>query len=150
MYSNQENNPSSPTPTENFSAGVSMSVPIFDGGLKKADIQEARAVKRQTQLAYNELEKRISLEVEQVFYDLMTKKSIIKSLNDQREFAEENYSAVEKQFKYGLADSINVMDANTLLLTSEKKLSEAKYSLKITELKLKRVKGSFIKTEVKK
>lgn len=80
----------------------------------------------------------------------MTKRSIIKSLKDQREFANENYNAVERQFKYGLADSINVMDANALLLTSEKKLSEARYSLKITELKLKRVKGSFIKTEIEK
>ncbi|MBT3312345.1 MAG: TolC family protein [Desulfobacterales bacterium] len=150
VYSNQENNPASSSPTENFSAGVSMSVPIFDGGLKKADIEEALARKRQTNLAYRELEKYISLEVEQVFYDLMTKRSIIKSLKDQREFANENYNAVERQFKYGLADSINVMDANALLLTSEKKLSEAKYSLKITELKLKRVKGSFIKTEIEK
>jgi outer membrane protein len=124
--------------------GFRIDVPLFDGGLRKADIKETLAKKRQVDLALKDLLKQISIEIDQAYLQLMNADSVIKSLNDQLKFANENYNAVSKLFKYGLANSIDVMDANTLLVTSEKHLSDARYSYQLSILRLKRAKGVFL------
>lgn len=61
---------------------------------------------------------------------------ILKSLEDQLTFARDNYNATSKQFEFGLANSIDVVDANTLLVTSERQLAD---------LRLKRATGTLLK-----
>jgi len=75
---------------------------------------------------------------------MKTRKSIINSLEDQLAFSRENYEAVTKQFEHGLSNSVDVVDANTLLVTSHRQLSDARYSYRLAELKLERTKGSFL------
>jgi outer membrane protein len=117
---------------------------IFDGGLRRAEIKESIAKKRQTELAEKDLSKDIATEVEDAYLSLLTQMSVLKSLEDQVKFANSNYDAVSKQFKYELANSVDVVDANTLLVTSENELSEAKYQSLLSELRLERAKGVFL------
>ena len=70
----------------------------------------------------------------------------MKSLEDQLTFARDNYNATSKQFEFGLANSIDVMDANTLLVTSEKRVADAKYNYQLSIIRLKRVTGTLLKT----
>ena len=145
MYLNSHQDPSSAfLAKDSLSMGFRIDVPLFDGGLRKADIKETLAKKRQVDLALKDLLKQISIEIDQAYLQLMNADSVIKSLNDQLKFANENYNAVSKLFKYGLANSIDVMDANTLLVTSEKQLSDARYSYQLSILRLKRAKGVFL------
>jgi outer membrane protein len=53
---------------------------------------------------------------------------------------------VSKQFKHGLANSVDVMDANTLLVTAERELINAKYNYQFAILKLKHATGTLLKT----
>lgn len=64
----------------------------------------------------------------------------------QLTFAEDNYKAVSKQFEFGLANSIDVMDANTLLVTAERQLTDSRYNYKLSDLRLKRATGMLLKT----
>ena len=145
MYLSNNQEPSSNFLVEDsLSLGARIDVPLFDGGLRKADIKETLAKKRQADFALKDLLKQISIEIDQAYLQLMNADSVIKSLNDQLKFANENYNAVSKLFKYGLANSIDVMDANTLLVTSEKQLSDARYSYQLLILGLKRAKGVFL------
>ncbi|MFC1896041.1 TolC family protein [Thermodesulfobacteriota bacterium] len=130
--------------TESYTLGISFDMTIFDNGLRKAEVSEARSKERQALLALDALSKQVRLEVEQAYLDLITKKSIITSLEDQLAFSRENYEAVTKQFEHGLSNSVDVMDANTLLVTSQRQLSEARYSYRLAALKLERTKGSFL------
>lgn len=135
---------------ESISLGLTLTMPLYDNGLRMASVAEAFAQKRQTSLAVENLSKQIAIEIEQVYLELMTHQSTLKSLKDQLDFARENYQAVSKQFKYGLANSIDVMDANTLLVTSHRQLAESRYSFQLAILKMERAKGTFLKgiTEV--
>jgi len=47
------------------------------------------------------------------------------ALKDQVTYARSHYDAVLKQFQFGTANSVDVMDANTLLVTAERQLSDA-------------------------
>jgi outer membrane protein len=129
---------------ENLYAAVSVSIPLFDGGLRNAEIKEALFRKKQVELAVNAMRKQILIEVEQAYLKIITQQNILKSLGAKFQFARENFYAVEKQFKYGLASSLDVMDANTLLVTSQEELSNARYSLKLAILELKRAQGTFL------
>ena len=91
------------------------------------------------------MKKSIDLEVESAYLDLLTQKEALVYLKDQLVFAEDNYRAVSRQFEVGLADSINVIDANTLLVSTERNFTEATYNYRISILRIKQTTGSFLK-----
>ena len=76
----------------------------------------------------------------------MTQKGIMEKFGAQLTFAKDNYKAVSKQFEFGLASNIDVMDANTLLVTAERQLADSRYNYKLSDLRLKRATGILLKT----
>jgi outer membrane protein len=145
VYSRKDESPASAfLNKESVYAGLKFNFPFFEGGLRKAEISEAEAKKRQAELAYEDSRKTIFIDVENAWLDLQTQKDILKSLGDQVSFAKDNYNAVTRQFGVGLASSIDVMDANNLLVTSERRLSEAWYGYLLSIQRLKRVTGTLL------
>jgi outer membrane protein len=140
----------SPTPQtlnrESIYGGISINFPLFEGGLRTAEVKEARAKERQSALSYDDLKKTIEVEVQSAYLDIMTQKGVLKFLEDQLSFARDNYRAILKQFEFGLSESIEVMDANTLLVTAQRKLADAFYSYQLSLLKMKRATGTLLKS----
>jgi outer membrane protein len=148
-YVSADQSPSTQTLVKESTYGLlSLNFPFFEGGLRRAEVKEARAKERQSALLYEDYKKSIGIEVQGAYLDLMTQKGILKFLEDQLVFARDNYNAVAKQFAFGLAQSLDVMDANTLLVTSERNLAEAVYSYQVAILKLKKATGTLLKTVV--
>jgi outer membrane protein len=146
-YIRRDENPSSQFfNDESIYGTLRIGLPLFEGGLRKAEVGEAKARKKQADLTYNDLKKKIDIEVESAYLVLQTQRGTLKSLEDQLKFARDNYDAVSKQFTFGLADSIDVIDANTLLLESERQLNRAQYNYKLFLLALKRATGTLLKT----
>lgn len=130
---------------ENVFGGVSLTFPLFEGGLRLAEYREAKARERQARLAYEDMKKNIDVEVQADCLDLATLKGSLKFLEDQLVFAKDNYNAVLKQFENGLATSLDVMDANTLLLSAEKNVAEALYNYQIASLKVRKSSGTLLR-----
>lgn len=120
---------------------AALNYPFFEGGLRQAEVREAKIRDRQADLKIADLKKTIRMEVETTYLELKNQLGIIKSLTDQLLFAKENYQAVNRQFEMGLANSIDVMDANTLLVSTERQLANAVYSHQVFQLRMKRVTG---------
>jgi outer membrane protein len=131
---------------DNLYGGVRLTFPFFEGGLRRAETQEAMARERQAEYALSDLRKSIGIEVENAYLDHIAQKGIIKSSGDQVAFARDNYNAVSKQFDFGLAQSIDVMDANTLLVTAETQFIQALYNYQQSVIRLKRVTGTLLKS----
>lgn len=149
VYSRRDEDPSSPFLNKESVYGVlRLNFPFFEGGLTRAEVREAEAKKKQSELFYEDLKKTINIDIENAYLDLKTQTGILKSLEDQLTFARDNYNAVSKQFEFGLANSIDVMDANTLLVTSERQLTDARYNYQLSILKLKRATGTLFKIVV--
>jgi outer membrane protein len=132
--------------TDSLSLGLRLDLPLYDGGLRKANISESRARQRQADLQAALIAKQVLVETEQAYLEIITQQNILQSLEDQFKYAQENIDAVGQQFDHGLATSLDAMDANTLLVTSERELSEAQYRLQLALLRLERAKGTFLKT----
>lgn len=149
VYSKRDEDPASPfLNKESIYGGIELNFPFFEGGLRKAEVREAEARKRQAMLFYEDRKKSINVEIENAYLDLITQKGIMEKFEAQVAFAEDNYKAVSKQFEYGLADSIDVMDANTLFVTAERQLSDARYNYQLAILRLKRATGTLLKAVV--
>ena len=118
--------------------------PIYEGGLRNAEVSQARARKRQVELKLKDFTKQVAVEVEQTWLELKTAESAMDSLEDKLKSAQENYTAVSQRYEHGLADSLDVIDANSLLLQSEKDLLEAKYNYMLSVLNLERSEGVFL------
>ncbi|MBU4371480.1 MAG: TolC family protein [Proteobacteria bacterium] len=129
---------------ESIYAGVALNFPFFDGGLRKADVSEAKSRERQAALQVEEMKKGIDIEVRSVYLDVVTQKGILRFLNDQLLFARDNYRAVERQFNFGLANSLDVMDANTLLVSAERKVASAIYNYQLSLLRMKKATGTLL------
>jgi outer membrane protein len=131
---------------ESIYGGVALNFPFFDGGLRKAEVSEAKARERQAALLYEDTKKGIEIEVQTAYLDLVTQKGILQFLNDQLAFARDNYHAVARQFDFGLANSLDVLDANTLLASAERKASSALYNYGLALLRMKKATGTLITT----
>jgi len=126
---------------ESIYFGIKLDVPIYDGGLRRAEVGEAEAQLRQVNLARSDQARQIEVEVEQAWLNLSTQQSVITSFESQLLFARENYEAVTRLSQHGMANSVDVMDANTTLVTAERELAEAQYNLRLADLQLKRAGG---------
>jgi len=131
---------------ESIYGGVSINFPIFEGGLRMAEVKEAQAKERQSALMYDDLKKSIEVEVQIAYLDIITLKGVLRFLEDQLSFARDNYRAVTKQFEFGLSESIEIMDANTLFVSAERKLADAVYSYQLSVLNMKKVTGTLLKS----
>ncbi len=147
VYKREENEPASTFElSERMYGMVKLNFPFFEGGLRKAEVSQARAKLRQAELSLSDLERSIRVEVENSFLIVKSQSAVYKQVQAEVEFARDNFNSVTKQFQHGLADSIDIMDANTLLVTAERELATAKYAYQFSVLRLLRTEGLLLKT----
>jgi len=133
------------TNKESKYAIASINFPIFEGGLRRAEFGEAKAKLRQAELQYEDTIKEVFMDVESAYHNYITFKDTIKSLEDEVTYARDNFNSVSKQYQHGLANSIDVTDANTFLVTAERKLMEALYNYQISVMRLRQATGTLLK-----
>ncbi|MEK6528084.1 MAG: TolC family protein, partial [Nitrospirota bacterium] len=146
VYSKKDTDPSSSYDLESIYGGVKLNFPFFEGGLRRAEVLEAKAKLRQAEYNLSNLKNSINVNIANAYLNLITEMGILEKLKAEAEYARDNYNAVSKQFEYGLANNIEVMDANTLLVSSERQLVNAEYDYQFAVLKLKRTTGTLLKT----
>jgi outer membrane protein len=145
VYMRQENDPSSSFGLkERIYGTVRLDIPVFDGGRRRADTAEARAKLRQAEYEYELIKSSIGVEVESAYLILMKEAAALSHLRAENLYAHENYISVTKQFEHGLSDSVDVIDANDLLVSSERSLAGAKYRFELALLKLKKATGRLL------
>jgi len=142
-YTRRDRNPSTTfLLKETISATAVLTYPLFEGGLRVAELSEARTKLRIEGLRLRGLKKDIIVQVHQAYNDVDEKEAVIKSLNRQLKFADENYRMVFEQFKSGVATNVDVTDANTELLTADRSLMNALFDLELAVVELKYATGT--------
>ncbi len=126
---------------ETLYGGIKVTFPLYEGGQRRAEVKEAETKMRQALLQIEDIKKAVSVEVERAYLEFVTYKNSLRSNEAQVAFARDNYNAVSRQFEHGLANSLDVVDANNLLVSSEQRLAETTYNLRLSHLKIKRAVG---------
>ena len=144
-YKHQDTDPSYLTEKETAYGSVNLNMVFFDWGFRSATVSQEKARQRNAELQLQAASKDIALQVEQAYLTIITAKSAIAALKDKLRFSRADYEAVSLQFKVGQADSLDIIDSNTVLLNSERELSEARNILALAKIGLERVQGIFLK-----
>ncbi|GAB4534230.1 MAG: TolC family protein [Thermodesulfovibrionia bacterium] len=142
VYLKEESEPSPTFSIDKRVYGVlRFDFPFFEGGLRRAEVSQARARFRQVEYNISEMKKRIALDVESAYLNYQTALGVLESNKAKQKYALDNFNAVSKQFEFGLVDSLDVIDANTLLSTTERELANAEYDHQLSIMRLRHALG---------
>jgi outer membrane protein len=124
-----------------YYGGLRLQIPIFEGGMQKAEVSEARSKKRQAELSTEFLRRSIESEVHEAYVNLQTITAVLSTARLQRGYAKDNYDAVEGLFAEGLAPSLSIIDAEQAFIYAERELVNAIYDRQVAILRLKKSVG---------
>lgn len=119
-----------------------LTYPLFEGFLRKAELTDARSEFREAELVRLGLKRNISVQVSEAVNNVKVTDALIEAFRRQVAFAEEDYSMVFEQFKFGVATTLDVIDADTVLVSAQTSLASAVYDLEVAKLSLKFVTGT--------
>jgi len=139
VYDKTAQNPEANLSTEDTPdkyAMVLLTFPLFEGGLRLAKIQEARSQWRSAVLESQLVKETVDTEVRNALRDVKALAGSVEQFTAQVAFAKENYELTERQFAVGLATNIDVMDANSTLVSAEQELAAATFDHDFAVLRL--------------
>ncbi|MGB3480257.1 MAG: TolC family protein [bacterium] len=121
----------------NITFNVGFDFPIFSGFRNVAQYKQATLQVKGAQLAFENLEKGIILEVKQAFYNFQAAKQSIAAAQDNVTQAEKTYNIIDIRYRNGLATNLEFMDvqlaamqARTNYLSALKNYYTAKAEIK--------------------
>jgi outer membrane protein len=130
---------------ESWSVSAKLEYPFFEGGLNRAELNQARSRLRQSELRLRDLEKTTRTEIHKASLTLQATAALLTARQKQAEFARENFEIVEKQFNAGLVTNVDLLDADQLLRSAEQDLIAATYDHHLAILGLQKGVGLFLK-----
>jgi outer membrane protein len=121
-----------------YYGGIRLQIPLFEGGLMKAEVSEARSKLRQAELSSILLKRNIESEVQEALINCQTLSSVLETVKVQYEYAKRNFDTVEGLFSEGLAPSLSLIDAQQALSLAERELVFATWGQQLAILRLQR------------
>ncbi len=137
----QDSSPATALDATTYYGGVRVQIPIFEGGLMKAEVAEARSKQRQAELASVLLGRQIESDVHEAYINYQTIGSVLETARLQFEDAKKNFDTVEGLFSEGLVPSLSLIDAEQALSFAEKELVSAAWDNQVAILRLEKSMG---------
>jgi len=111
----------------NWNAGVSVTIPIFEGFSTKAKVDAAKAQYAQAVLDKDNLADQVAVDIRKACLDLKKAEAIIISQKDNIGEAREALRIAEVSYDNGVAINLDVLDAQVSLAQVQKNLAEGMY-----------------------
>ena len=124
-----------------WNAGVLLSMPLFEGGLTKGRVSEARANLRALEAQRDGLRQSILLEVNQAYADLDNAAARISVMESSRLKAKENLELAEGRYQAGVGPSLEVTDAQVAYIKAETDHVQALYDYQLAAARLVKAMG---------
>ncbi|HYP88903.1 MAG TPA: TolC family protein, partial [Polyangiaceae bacterium] len=113
----------------NWNIGLNLTWPIFQGGLTRGEVREARANVSVAQAQLTQAVLNVRLQVEQARLNLRSAKASIEAAKDARENAQERLRLAEGRYEAGVGSIIELDDAAVAALAAGAQLVQAEYNL---------------------
>ena len=126
-----------------YSAAVSVNIPVEDGGLTAAKVAQARAVLEQDQADEESLRHTINQEVKNAAFSLSNAIERAKSSEKSVQYSEENLGLAQGRYEVGVGDPLEVSDAVNALATARYSLYQAIYDAQTARTDLDLAIGHF-------
>jgi outer membrane protein TolC len=97
------------------SVGIRIDVPIFDGGRTRSEVQAAASRVRQAEMQLSDLRAAVEKDVRQALDNLATREEQMRAAQKNLDLAQRELSLAHDRFQNGVADNIEVTNAQTAL-----------------------------------
>ena len=125
------------SPTDNEQIGISLNIPIFDWGAKKARVKSSELAMESNQIDFDEQKKNITLEVRQICRNLPTLVRQIDIKKKSIENAEHSYEINLEKYRNGTLTGMELQQYQTQLTNAKQAYTNAVISYKLEVLNLK-------------
>jgi outer membrane protein TolC len=127
-------------PTRSY--GLTLRIPIFDGGRRDARRSEAASQYRAEQVRTEDLKAQIELEVRLALDALHSAEEQVKVARDGLELSENELAQAQRRLDAGVAYSLEVTDAQTRLERARDNQTEALYNYNLARIDLEQAMGN--------
>jgi len=122
------------TPTRTY--GVTLRVPIFDGGRRDARRVESASAYREEKIRTADLRDQIELDVRLALESLRSADAQVKAAEDGLMLAQNELAQAQRRYKAGVTNSIEVTDAQTRLDRARDNRISALYNYNVARIDL--------------
>lgn len=135
-----------------WSAVLKVTIPIFDGGVTAAKVQQAKADVNTAKLAKLQAQDGIALEARQAYLNVVEAQDRLNVTSAALAQAEEQYRLAQVRFKAGVTQTpggsplLEISDAQTALTQAQSNRINAQYDLQDAIAKLERAMGRYAQT----
>ena len=127
-------------PTRTY--GISLKVPIFDGGRRDARRGEAASLYRSEQVRTGDLKQQIELDVRLSLDGLRSAEDQVKVAKEGLELADSELTQARRRYDAGVANSLEVTDAQTRLERARDNETQALYNYNVARIDLAQAMGN--------
>lgn len=128
--------------------GPSVSLPIFDAGLRKANYQVSEIEQQQALNTYEKAIQTAFKEVNDVFANRATLNQQLTAYNQSLAANQKYYQIVQARFKAGLDNYLGVLDAQRSIYSSQQSILNTKQSQLLSQIQLYQVLGGGVSRDV--
>ena len=129
------------SPTTDYNAALSITIPVADGGLTKAKTASSLAGLEQNQAEEQSLRQTIARDLRSAALSLSSAIDRAKSSEVSVKYAEENLQLAQGRYEVGVGSPLEVSDAVSTLATSRYTLYQALYDAQIARTELDEAMG---------
>ncbi|MGO9231875.1 MAG: TolC family protein [Bryobacteraceae bacterium] len=139
-YGSSGNALDSNMPTRTY--GISLKVPLFDGGRRDARRGEAASVYRSEHVRTGDLKQQIELDVRLALDGLRSAEDQVKAAKDGLELADSELTQARRRYDAGVTNSLEVTDAQTRLERARDNETQALYNYNVARIDLAQAMGN--------
>jgi len=131
-------------PTRTY--GVSLKIPLFDGGRRDARRAESESQQRAETIKSNDLKDQIELDVRLALDALSSAQDEVNVAKDGLDLAENELAQARRRYEAGVSDSLEVTDAQTRLERARDNQTAALYNYNVARIDLAQAMGTVRRT----
>ncbi|WP_229737172.1 TolC family protein [Psychroflexus salis] len=139
--------PGSTQTTKGYSAGVSLSWNLFDGGQTSVRIQNAKVAYESQQIQKELIKQNVNRDIKNAFENYKNRLYIYKLQKKNVTTNKNNFDRTQEQFNIGQVNSVEFRQAQLNLLNAQTSYNLAKYDAKLAEVQLLQLTGQLLNTE---
>jgi len=124
-----------------FTAAAGLRIPVFQGGKVRGDLLQADALLKQRRSELEDLRSRIEFEVRTAFLDLKAAADLVEVTQSTMGLAQEQLRQAQDRFGAGVANNIDVVQAQESLATANESYISSLNSFNLAKLSLARALG---------
>ena len=128
-----------------FRSGISLEFPLYDGGLTKAKVRQARGELEKSQANLESLRQDVVLEVEQAYSELRNSEEAIGAAEKIVEQAKENLDLANGRYEVGVGSPVEVTDATENYMDAQKDYYGSLYDYRLALAALEKAIGGALK-----